>query len=365
MTGRGKFGKGRTLAVGICTALGLGGCLKPTTQVAELRSSQLTAAPADDHPNSPSLIPATGFAFSPVAAQTMELGITSKLVTLNLSAANDYSGTLDLRVEADEIRAVDPVGFVAISVTPSQVVLSPGQTAQVNVTLSTDTQAPSFNSRFHVRATEAGGSQTAQTTGAEIPLKVNAVYEARMMGGAAPEQWSVPSTLAFRPHAGGLTVNFVNLDSAQTHIVHGNGAIPHGNTGTPMAKAVAGVPQPGGTYAVTVPAGTQRSGSFYCHSHEGGGSAKNVTFNNGQAAATFTSVSANILNSKCVSCHGSAGGVSLGSYNDVSQSLVPGNANASKLFQAVLNNSMPPGSPLTSAEKLAIFDWINAGAPNN
>ncbi len=86
--------------------------------------------------------------------------------------------------------------------------------------------------------------------------------------------------------------------------------------------------------------------------------------------ATFTYINNNILVTKCLGCHASpapmGGGYSYSTYATTLSSVVAGNAAASPLYTAVLNNSMPKNGPaLSAAEKTAIQNWINAGAQNN
>ncbi|OGU15304.1 MAG: hypothetical protein A2X61_12450 [Ignavibacteria bacterium GWB2_35_12] len=74
---------------------------------------------------------------------------------------------------------------------------------------------------------------------------------------------------------------------------------------------------------------------------------------------TFTVTIQNILASKCVSCHGSAGGVDLNGYANVKTNVDNGK----------LQNAIIPGgsmrSLLSSCDADQIIAWINKGAPNN
>jgi hypothetical protein len=85
--------------------------------------------------------------------------------------------------------------------------------------------------------------------------------------------------------------------------------------------------------------------------------------------ATFTYINNNILKTRCLTCHNTNkmdGGFSYSTYMDTLQSLVIGNAAASKLFIQVNTNAMPKGSAaLSAAQKTAIQTWINNGAANN
>lgn len=79
------------------------------------------------------------------------------------------------------------------------------------------------------------------------------------------------------------------------------------------------------------------------------------------ATNTYTYVSVNIIGPNCVYCHG--GQLVAAGYN------FNGFANLSNNLTAARNsinaNRMPPGSPLSTAQKNAITAWANAGAPNN
>lgn len=86
---------------------------------------------------------------------------------------------------------------------------------------------------------------------------------------------------------------------------------------------------------------------------------------------TFASINANILSTKCVSCHSTNvknGGFSYSSYNETLASVSKGNPNGSALYTSTTgtNPSMPTGSlKLTTAETGAISTWITNQAPNN
>ena len=82
-------------------------------------------------------------------------------------------------------------------------------------------------------------------------------------------------------------------------------------------------------------------------------------------APTFTQVNNLIFAPLCSGCHGNAGGYNMGNYSNVMDGVVVNNANASLLYQRVIDNSMPPGSPLDTIDKNMIRDWINNGAQNN
>lgn len=82
--------------------------------------------------------------------------------------------------------------------------------------------------------------------------------------------------------------------------------------------------------------------------------------------ATFSYIRSNVLIPHCVSCHGGAGGYSYDSYTATLKSVSPNNANSSPLYTSIKSGRMPIGNGSISAADLqAIYDWIQAGAPNN
>ncbi len=98
---------------------------------------------------------------------------------------------------------------------------------------------------------------------------------------------------------------------------------------------------------------------------------RTIVVNNQQANpnATFTWIFANVLQPKCVACHGTGlalSGVRYNSYAETIKTLRTGNASSSKLYTETNSGSMPDGgSKLSTTELNAIRDWINAGALNN
>ncbi|MCB0362804.1 MAG: DUF1588 domain-containing protein, partial [Bdellovibrionales bacterium] len=82
---------------------------------------------------------------------------------------------------------------------------------------------------------------------------------------------------------------------------------------------------------------------------------------------TFDDINSTIIQPKCLSCHtgqSPSGEVDLSSYESIvlSRFLVAGNAEASLLFQAVANGSMPPDGKLSQDLIENLKSWINAGA---
>lgn len=85
---------------------------------------------------------------------------------------------------------------------------------------------------------------------------------------------------------------------------------------------------------------------------------------------TFAQVFGNIIQPKCVSCHGQngpMGGVRLNTYNNVMMQVAAGNPAGSALYMSIESGDMPRplGNDLPPLEKAAVFNWIRQGAQNN
>lgn len=89
---------------------------------------------------------------------------------------------------------------------------------------------------------------------------------------------------------------------------------------------------------------------------------------------TWSNISKNILQPKCVACHGAVnptGGIRFDSYARAvrGEIIIPGNAGESDMYDMVSSGEMPPASAgyarLSAAELSVIRTWINIGAPNN
>jgi hypothetical protein len=83
---------------------------------------------------------------------------------------------------------------------------------------------------------------------------------------------------------------------------------------------------------------------------------------------TFTSIKANILDRRCLSCHGptkAAEGYRVTDYASTLRKVQPFNSALSELYVEVAADRMPEDGPLSAAEKQVIKTWIDNGAPNN
>ena len=65
-------------------------------------------------------------------------------------------------------------------------------------------------------------------------------------------------------------------------------------------------------------------------------------------------------------CHdGSSQRFSLTNYTNITNNLLPGNANSSNIYSVIKNRSMPPSHPLTDEQAKLVYIWIMQGAKNN
>jgi hypothetical protein len=93
------------------------------------------------------------------------------------------------------------------------------------------------------------------------------------------------------------------------------------------------------------------------------------TFNS-TGTETFTNLTNTILNSKCLSCHGGAGGLFTNNYTSVrarvSNDFKPETSTLFIRVNASGGSAMPPGGPaLSTGEKEVLKSWILGGALNN
>jgi hypothetical protein len=185
--------------------------------------------------------------------------------------------TGDVALSADTSALPQGASEVSLMVTPATMHVAQANTAMteipVQITVRSQAESHSFKGSMINLTAKAKGSSSSQS----IALTVDAIYEIDLTGGAAPEGWSSPITLNMPKHDGGVTINFVNMDTASTHTIHGEDAIPHQET-DPLAVATAD--HAGGVYTVNVPSGDPVSGEYRCHDHEDESMLRTINFNN-------------------------------------------------------------------------------------
>ncbi len=85
-------------------------------------------------------------------------------------------------------------------------------------------------------------------------------------------------------------------------------------------------------------------------------------------AATYASVSANVLVKHCISCHGPTvayAGIKVDTYANVVRGVSPGNAANSAIYNSMAAGRMPTAGKISAAELDVLRTWIQNGAPNN
>jgi hypothetical protein len=382
-----------TVAIGFVS-----GCVMPSSgKVSALLSTSSQTQGQGQTDTTYQTVPANS-AFSlnsALSTASMSLGAAADhMYTLTTGA---YSGSIQLTVENDEIKAVDTKNQVAFTVTPSVIAISPNTSYTFTVHVSTTTLAPDFNLHYHVVARDAAGSIRKETQ-MEMPFNVLANYDITITPSANKALnamvWSTDladpttginkkQTLNFAAHTGGITLTFYNNDNTD-HIIHGGAPITHQNTATYIraagpspAAAVAGRTYITSYVTKITSQTTPLIGTYYSHDMESGSKAGTVNFNvapvvvtttgTTDPTATFTKVNV-VIQASCISCHSTAnpqGGVNLSSYAGVLNTLIPGASASSSFYTTVLANLMPIGSQLSQTNKDLFKNWIDNGALNN
>lgn len=83
---------------------------------------------------------------------------------------------------------------------------------------------------------------------------------------------------------------------------------------------------------------------------------------------SYQYISANILRPNCLSCHGggvNAAGISFANYNSTRNTVSPGNANGSTMFNSIVAGRMPPSGALSALQIQQLRTWIDSGALDN
>lgn len=79
----------------------------------------------------------------------------------------------------------------------------------------------------------------------------------------------------------------------------------------------------------------------------------------------YTELRQQVFQMECLSCHNSTadGGIRLDRYNDALTTIIPGNPEASLLYDSVAQERMPKNrSPLSTEQRQMIYNWIRYGA---
>jgi hypothetical protein len=212
----------------------------------------------------------------PAEEQVFHLG-AMRAIPVTVMAGQDFEGTVDLSADLGDLAQSDPQGQVKAVLNPSRVRLAPGTGATVMLEVTVSTMAPTIPARVLGVVAKAVSTAGTSTLSRMIGVSVSAVYEIRLHGGPAPESWDSPLSVSFAPHAEGVLVRFINMDTVGSHLIHSAGPIPHGSTDIRPAPASG---QEGGVYEYRVTGAQRMRNTYYCHNHENGGPAtRTLLFN--------------------------------------------------------------------------------------
>lgn len=217
----------------------------------------------------------------PADTQTVHLGARQD-IPVTVTASSSFSGTVYLSLDLGALSQASPEGKVTVSLNPTKLHLTAGQSAQALVSVKTDSTAPTV-SPLQIRViAQADGhflrEYRRSQVSAPLSLAVDAVYEIRLHGGPEPEAWDSPTSTSFAPHSEGVLVRFINMDTRDSHIIHSEGPIPHQDTSNPLEPAAA-EGQQGGVYEYLVTDTDAEDDTYHCHSHESDSDNRTLHFN--------------------------------------------------------------------------------------
>ena len=272
----------------IILAFALTGCGEGFETSSLLKSASLnsdnTTNNDDNNTQTPAPTPAPKTSLGSLsAASSADLELGDELIqTVTITAASDFSGEIDLSVDRSSIMAVSGQQDIVITLTPASVNLAAGASADIEVKVESLLSAPSF-AMSQLKIVASASDDSALDAETNLGVQVRPVVTMRMFGGNVPaDRWDRPATINFRAHSQDLLIRFANMNTDSTHIVHGNGAIPHQNVGMP-SDAAANAGEEGGVYEVTIDA-NDTAGSYYYHDIENGNFRRFMNFNQANPA---------------------------------------------------------------------------------
>jgi hypothetical protein len=211
----------------------------------------------------------------PADAQVVHLGAVRE-IPVTVTASPDFDGTVSLAFDLGELSQASPQGKVSVTVSPQQLRLAPGQSKRATIEVTADSMAPSFSPVRLGLVAQAVTPTTASVVQGQISVSVDSLFEIRLFGGPAPESWDSPKSVSFAPHAEGVLVRFISMDTHDAHLIHSTGPIPHGDDPLKPAAAEGGQ---GGTYEYLVTGAQKMKDIYYCHDHESGAQSRSLLFN--------------------------------------------------------------------------------------
>lgn len=257
-----KFSMGSMLVVSLVASCGEG--LPPddpgeeTGAVAQALATPCTPA-------------ARSFCIDDLSNLSLHLGQTGTL-TSNLRTGSLFNGSINLNVLRPDLNSAAKPTEVLTAISPATLTATASQTYPLTVTVEATTQAPPVNAKnLNVRGTS--GSKVAYSNAAALTVDGMLLVEYSGSGlSGSPHLWKIDGkTLPLGSTApavklnatkwnaaGGIQLQFTNLGPG-SHVVHGDGVIPHQNTAAPTP--------PGGSYLLHGPILNPGTGHVYCHLH--------------------------------------------------------------------------------------------------
>jgi len=178
-----------------------------------------------------------------------ELGKT-ETVTVTVQSMDSFAGTVNITPTLMD--GTTALTNFTLTATPATLDLAAGETATVQVAVKIPTDAGAISPTLKVDL--ASGAVTADVSSAFTVANTYTLTIPAGTGNSATHA-GLPSPNAPLRLKAGAKVTFDNADSI-THVIHGNGGIPHEN----LSLGAAGT-----SYTVTL----TNDATWYCHSHEG------------------------------------------------------------------------------------------------
>jgi hypothetical protein len=178
-----------------------------------------------------------------------ELGKT-ETVTVTVQSMDSFAGTVNITPTL--MNGTTPVTGFTVTATPATLDLGAGESATVQVAVKIPTDAGALTPTLKVDL--SSGAVTANVSSA---FTVENIYHLTIPAGTGKttNHTGLPSPNSPLRLKAGAKLVFHNADT-ETHVIHGNGGIPHENLS---------LGAPGTDYTVTL----TNDATWYCHSHEG------------------------------------------------------------------------------------------------
>lgn len=252
------------LSLGCSLLLGCGG-LSPDV----LPANEPPPVPSSEHPPEPDPCAAGAFCFdgqfgADIAPLT--LGAKTTLTTAVVLSRQAMGQTVRFSIKTDV-----PANDLLIEVAPQSITATSDPNIPVTISLRVPTGSAYDGGKTLALHAELDGpaAPAGDSRAVVLPIDPKLIVEYAGKGGTAtPHTWTIPGNDPLRIGAagaqaptpiklrrGGVRLQFVNKDTAASHVLHCSGPIPHQAVNMPTP--------PGGAYSVTV----QTAGTGSCYDH--------------------------------------------------------------------------------------------------